>query len=151
MIDDERQRVFVVRANVDEVDVETVDLGHELREGVQPRLDLAPVVLGRPVPRELLHRRERSALRLIRLLLRPLGGHDAPAEVVQRLVGNVDVEGADLDCGLEALLMMAPFPGADRVCSVARRAANSLGPGVRGDAACVRPVPVQTAGRVARS
>ena len=35
MIDDERQRVLVLRANVDEVDVEPVDLGDELRQRVQ--------------------------------------------------------------------------------------------------------------------
>ena len=61
--DDERQRVLVLRADVDEVDVEPVDLGDELRQRVQLRLDLAPVVLGRPVARELLHRRELHALR----------------------------------------------------------------------------------------
>ena len=54
--DDERQRVLVLRADVDEVDVEPVDLGHELRQGVQLRLAPAPVVVGRPVARELLHR-----------------------------------------------------------------------------------------------
>jgi hypothetical protein len=43
--DDERQRVLVLRANVDEVDVQPIDLGHELREGVQPRLALAPVII----------------------------------------------------------------------------------------------------------
>ena len=31
VIDDERQSVFVVRPNVDEVDVQAVDLGDELR------------------------------------------------------------------------------------------------------------------------
>jgi len=31
MRDDQRQRVVVLRANVDEVDVEPVDLGRELR------------------------------------------------------------------------------------------------------------------------
>ena len=64
--DDDRQRVRLLRAHVDEVDVDAVDLGHELRQGVQPRLDLAPVVVRRPVARELLHRRELHALRLVR-------------------------------------------------------------------------------------
>ena len=53
VIDDERQRVLVLRTDVDEVDVEAVDLGHELRERVQPRLARAPVVLGLPVAGEL--------------------------------------------------------------------------------------------------
>ena len=72
--DDERQRIFMFRTNVDEVDVEPVDLGDELRQGVQFRLALAPVVICRPIAREFLHRRERHALGLIRdrLLLGPL-------------------------------------------------------------------------------
>ena len=45
--DDHRQCVFVLRAHVDEVDVEAVDLGDEIRHCVQPGLHLAPVV-GRP-------------------------------------------------------------------------------------------------------
>ena len=47
--DDQRQRILVLRAHVDEVDVQSVDLGEELREGVQSRLAPAPVVLGGPV------------------------------------------------------------------------------------------------------
>ena len=52
--DDQRQRALVARLDVDEVDVEPVDLGLELREGVQLCLGLPPVVLGRPVACELL-------------------------------------------------------------------------------------------------
>ena len=98
MIDEKRQRVVVLGADVNEVNVEPVDLGHEVREGVQFLLAFAPVVLGRPVAREFLHRRQGHALRLIcdRLLLGPTHRRDAPAEVVQGLVGNVNVERADL-------------------------------------------------------
>ena len=32
------------RANVDEMNVEPIDLGHELRQRVEPRFELAPVV-----------------------------------------------------------------------------------------------------------
>ena len=46
---DERQRVLVLRADVDEVDVEPVDLGDEVRQRLEPRLALAPVVLRRPI------------------------------------------------------------------------------------------------------
>ena len=85
VIDDEWQRAVVVRAGVDEVDVEPVDLGDELRQGVQLRLHHAPVVRGRPVVRESLHRRQLHALRRIRdgLLLGPLRGADASTEVGQ--------------------------------------------------------------------
>ena len=89
--DDDRQRILMLRADVDEMDVQPVDLGDELRQGVQLRLDLAPVVLGRPIARELLHGRELDALRLIRdgLLLGPARGQDAPAQVGQRLVRKI--------------------------------------------------------------
>src|SRR5215211_3012125 len=93
----------MLRANVNEVNVQPVDLGHELRQGVQPRLDLAPVVLGRPVARELLHRRERHTLRLIcdGLLFGPLRGLDPSTEVVEGLLRNVDVEGTDFARALD--------------------------------------------------
>ena len=64
MRDDERQRVFMFRANVNEVNVQSIDLGDELRQGVQSRLDLAPVVFRPPIARECLNRRELHALRL---------------------------------------------------------------------------------------
>ena len=85
VIDDERQRVFMLRANVDEVDVQPVDLGDELRQGVQPRLARAPVVVRHPVARELLDHGERHALGLIGdgLLLGPVRGRDASTKVVQ--------------------------------------------------------------------
>jgi hypothetical protein len=98
VIDDERQCVFVSRTNVNEMNVEPIDLGNELRQGV-PRLALAPVVVRLPIAREFLNHRERHALRLIcdGLLLRPLRGRYASTEVVQGLIRNVDVEGAYLD------------------------------------------------------
>ena len=87
--DDQRQRVRVRRPDVDEVDVEAVDLGQELREGVQPRLEPAEVVVGRPVAHELLHRRERDALRQVGdgLLLGPARRLEPPAEVVDVALG----------------------------------------------------------------
>ncbi len=95
---DQRQRVLMLRAHVDEVDVDAVDLGRELRQRVEFRLGLAPVVVGRPVAGELLHRRELHALRPIvdELLARPARRRDAPAQVVELLLRNVDVEGTDL-------------------------------------------------------
>ena len=41
---DQRHGVGVLRADVGELDVEAVDRGDELRQGVQPGLGLAPVV-----------------------------------------------------------------------------------------------------------
>ena len=82
---DQRQRVLVRRPHVDEVDVDPVDLGRELRQRVQPRLARAPVVVGRPVAGELLQRRQLHALRAIcdELLAGPARRRDAPAQVVE--------------------------------------------------------------------
>jgi hypothetical protein len=73
--DDQRQRVLVPGADVDEMDVQPVDLGHEVRQGVQFPLARAPVVVGRPVAYELLHHHEPHALRVVgdRLALGPPG------------------------------------------------------------------------------
>src|SRR5881396_2455281 len=65
MRNDDRQGIFMFRTNVNEMYVQPVDLGDEIRQGVQSRLDLAPIVLRRPIVGELLHRRELWALRLI--------------------------------------------------------------------------------------
>ena len=62
---DQRQRVLMPRPDVDEVDLDPVDLGRELRQRIQSRLALAPVVPGRPVAGELLQRRQLHALRPI--------------------------------------------------------------------------------------
>ena len=79
--DDDRQRVLVFRANMDEVNVEPVDLGDEIRHRVQFLLGLAPVVFGRPVARECLSRGELNALRVVRdrFALRPSRRVDALA------------------------------------------------------------------------
>ncbi len=79
--DDERQRPVMFRAHVNEMDVEPVDLGHELRQGMQSRLHLAPIVVRRPVAREFPHRRQLHALGFIRdgLLFGPVHGRDAAA------------------------------------------------------------------------
>ena len=79
---------------MNEVDVEAVDLGHELRKRVQARLDAPEVVLGAPVAGQPPDRLELHALRGIpdRLLLGQARGLDAPAEVVDRLGRNVDLE-----------------------------------------------------------
>ena len=100
---DQRQRVLVRRAHVDEVDVHAVDLGRELRQRVEPRLDPAEVVLPGPVAGELLDRRQLHALRPICDQLRggPARSGDAVAQLGELLFGNVDVEGTDVDGGLD--------------------------------------------------
>src|ERR687884_529939 len=65
---------------------------------VQARLDPPEVVVGLPVACELLQRRELDALRPIfdELLAGPARRRDAPAQVVDLLLRNLDVEGAYL-------------------------------------------------------
>src|SRR5262252_9824159 len=56
--DDQRQGIFVFGTNVNEMNVEAVDLGDELRQGVQFLLAFAPIVICCPVTREVLNHRE---------------------------------------------------------------------------------------------
>src|SRR6476660_1665318 len=69
---------------MDEVNVQPVDLGLELRQRVQSRFAPAPVVLGRPVAREVLYRRQLHALRPIgdEFPGRPASRIDAAAQLV---------------------------------------------------------------------
>ena len=94
---DQRQRVLVRRLHVDEVDVQPVDLGLELRQRVQSRLAPAPVVFGRPVAGELLHRRQLHTLRPIgdEFLGRPASRIDAAAQFFDLALRNFDSERAD--------------------------------------------------------
>jgi hypothetical protein len=95
--DDYRQGVRVARADADEVNVQPLDHRHELRESVQPRLRLSPVVAGSPVADELLQARQLSALGSIAdgLLVRPPRREDAAPEVDELIFRNVDAERAD--------------------------------------------------------
>jgi hypothetical protein len=95
--DDERQCVFLFRPNVDEVDVDSVDLRDELRQGLQPRLALAPVVLRLPVARECLDRRQLHALGLIvdGFLLGPARGRDARTQLLEVRLGGLECERTD--------------------------------------------------------
>src|ERR671910_43497 len=114
--DDERQRILMVRTNVNEMDVQPVDLGDEVREGLQLLLALAPVVLFRPIARECLHRREPRALRLIfdGLLFGPARRRYAPPKVVEVLFRHVDAEGADCGMGLHRLYSSCRATGGDQ-------------------------------------
>ncbi len=95
--DDQRQRVRVRRLGLDEVDVEAVDLGQELRERVQPRRQPSEVVVIGPVASELPGRREGHALGQVgdRLLLGPARRPEPLAEVVDVRLGHLDPEGPD--------------------------------------------------------
>src|SRR3989449_8087444 len=103
MGDDNRQRILFFRTDVNEMDVQPIDLGDELRIAIELRLDLAPIVFRRPIAGELLHRRERHALREIGdgLFFGPPRRFDPLAEIREVLVRGVKLEGADgVCCGL---------------------------------------------------
>src|SRR5262245_28341293 len=70
---DERQSVFMLRTDVNEMNVNSVDLGHEHGQRVESRLHLPPVVIGTPVADDFLELAELITLRAIRdgLLVRP--------------------------------------------------------------------------------
>ena len=134
--DDQRQRVLVLGANVDEVDVQPVDLGDELRHGVQPRLALAPVVLGLPVARDRLDRRQLHTLRRIvdSLLLGPARRRDAGAQVLELRLGDVDCQRPDR-CGVRSLF--------GRACHVVPPRFGD-GDGTKPDRLALHVAPVET-------
>src|SRR5579871_298096 len=72
----------MLRTDVDEMNVQSINLGDELRQGVEFCLDLAPVVVCRPIASQRLSRRELYALGRIcdRLSFRPPCVVDAPAQ-----------------------------------------------------------------------
>jgi len=96
--DDQRQRVLVPGLDVDEVNVQSVDLGDELRQRVQLRLAPAPVVVGGPVAGELLDRGQLHALRPVpdEFPGGPARRGDAPPQAGDRFPGYVDPEWPDI-------------------------------------------------------
>ena len=93
--DDQREGVVVRRADVDEVDVDAIDLGHEVRQGREALLERAPVVLGGPVASERLDRVQAHTLGRIRFPVGPPGRFDASTEVCELLVRDAEGELAD--------------------------------------------------------
>ena len=94
----ERQRVRTRRADMQEMDVQAVDLGPELRERVEARLARTPVVARQPVVAQGLHVAERAALRPVvdGRRLSPPRLAEPPAKVVQVGFGDFDPERGDL-------------------------------------------------------
>jgi len=90
---------------VNEVNVETLQLGLELRESIQSLLSIAPVVLLPPVFTYLLQIGEGGSLGPVvdgfRLGETRIG--EALFQVVELFVGDVDFEGGDLAHGISGL------------------------------------------------
>src|SRR3984957_5334087 len=125
----------VRRGGVDEVNVQPVDLGHEVRLVIQFRFAVAPVVAGRPVAREVLHRREPDALRVVgdRLAFRPPSRDHPPAQLGELLLSETDPKSPN--SGLVAARLLYVLRHA--------RAPSSCGPGISrvGHDAGVPPAP----------
>src|SRR4051794_12651806 len=49
----EWQGIFMLRTNVNKMNLQTIDLGDELRQSIEPGLAFPPIVVGRPIPREI--------------------------------------------------------------------------------------------------
>jgi hypothetical protein len=93
--ENDRQRVLLRRAHVDEMNANPVDLRPVLREGVDASLKAAPVILVAPVRNERLGLLEGDALRPVAdgFALRPPRGRQSALEIVQRCLRYTDLEG----------------------------------------------------------
>src|SRR5439155_19399275 len=79
------------------MNVEPIDLGNELWQGIQSCLAPPPVIIGRPIPRERLNEGELHALRRIvdGFLLREPRRRDAPAQIDQILLSSLEATWAN--------------------------------------------------------
>src|SRR4051794_38848134 len=82
-------------ASVNEVDVDPVDLGDEVREGRKALLELSPVVIRCPIAGQRLDRLQLHALGGIHFPVGPLRRADARTQVIELLFGDVDRQRAD--------------------------------------------------------
>src|SRR6202021_3561167 len=96
MSHDDRQGMRMLRANVNEMDIYPVDGSDELRQGVYPRFDLAPVVVCLPIVGKLAHGRELYTLRCIPHQFGggPFRCGDPSMQVRERVIGGVKLERA---------------------------------------------------------
>ena len=97
MSHDDRQGMRMLRANVNEMDIYTIDGGDELRLGIYPRFDFAPVVVCLPIAGKLAHGCELYALRCVcyQFWSGPLRCGDPSTQVRERVIGGVKLERAD--------------------------------------------------------
>src|SRR6266481_610620 len=104
--DDERQRIFMFRTNVNEMNVQPIDLGDEIWQGVQSCLALAPVVVRAPIACECLTGRELYALRCVRdcFPFRPLCRVYTPAQFGKFCFRKIHIKRTNCICLLAASL-----------------------------------------------
>ncbi|MNF71241.1 hypothetical protein D3C84_531870 [compost metagenome] len=82
---DQRHGIGVARTDMDKLDVDTVNGGHELRQGIELRLGLAPVIAIAPILHQLLDLSQLHTLGYVvdRFLVGPTRVRDAFAQVNQ--------------------------------------------------------------------
>ena len=95
--DQQRPRAWLTGPDVQEVDALAVDLGDELRVGVELRLGGAPVILRAPVPGELFQVTKRHAAVPPHAgqFAGPAGVGEPVVQVIQVGLGDLDAEGPD--------------------------------------------------------
>ena len=131
MREDQGLGVVLGRANVQKVDVHTVDVGDELWQCIDARLHHPPVVALPPVRAELLHVGEGDALTPVgnRLGLRPPRARQPLFEVPKGRVGNLNLErlyGIRHDSQSSSYAQIQRYSHDDRItqsgrCAVANR------------------------------
>ena len=97
MRDDQRQRVLARRALVEEMDIEPVDLGDKLADGIETRFAAPPVIFDPPIGDQFPERRQPRALRPVvdRFFLGPAGLVEPVGKRHQLVFGNGEFERAD--------------------------------------------------------
>ena|SRR5271165_4338186 len=103
---------------MDELDIHAVDCGHELRQGIQLRFALSPVVVRTPVVDQRLHLRQPDALGFVidRFLVRPACRRDTFAEVdklcFRDAKGWIDLSSVNMGGVAESGLLMEALTSA---------------------------------------
>src|SRR5271165_3695684 len=122
---------------MDEMDVQAIDLRDEVREGVQLGLALGPVVVGAPVARELLNRRERHTLRIVRnrLPLGPPRGEYASAQLAELGLGKAHLKRTNRGWVAARLLSCIPLSSDRAHCLCSFSLARGEGPNWTGNTA----------------
>ena len=97
MRDDQRHRFRMQRTDVQEMNVEPVDFGGELRKAIEPRLARTPIVLFRPIAADVLDPFQRRALApvLDQFGFRPARVAQPRFEIVKHVVADRNAIGFD--------------------------------------------------------
>src|SRR5260370_21353132 len=95
---DDRERTFVLRARVDEVDPDAVQGRAKLRERVQRPFRAPPIIVPSPVVRERADLCQRDPLRPVRyrFLVRPASSGKFLFEIIQCCLRYIDLERSDV-------------------------------------------------------